>query len=547
LHEDFNQILLDSPKRLSAVAQKINSKLSKDDKLKLAMKNSKTYSINVKIDNTYYTTSLLPIFGIKNNIEGYLISYKKKADTKFISNFNLVTTSIFLALFIFIILVFTIYKKSKNITNQKNWFESINDTIGEGLYVMDTNGIIEYINPMACSILGYAKKELIGKCAHSLFHSHYINENVSQKDCPISKGVIENQEFYSAEELFTSKDGSIISVDISSKSILKDSNTSQIVTVFRDISEKKKAEKHMRLLTKALEASSNTIVITDKNALVKWANPAFKALTGYDIKDVVGKNPSEFANSGKHPKKFFKEMWDTILDKKAWKNEIINKRKDGSLYHEELSITPVLDENNEIQNFIAVKQDISERKRREKDIKHFAFYDTLTDLPNRRLLIKHLEQSMSALARTPKSIAVLFLDLDKFKSLNDTYGHDAGDDLLIQVANRLNDVVRKEDIVARIGGDEFIIVLDDLPGDLKKAKESTIIVSEKIIDAIKVPFILKNITYEITASIGVCIFNDELLKVNNIFKYADTALYEAKEQGRGKVCFHKDLNEDKTI
>ncbi len=148
----------------------------------------------------------------------------------------------------------------------------------------------------------------------------------------------------------------------------------------------------MLLLTKALEASKNTIVITDKNALIQWANPAFEELSGYDMAYTIGKNPSEFLNSGQQPQEFFEDLWATILDKRPWKNELINKKKDGSLYYEELSITPVLDENNEIQNFIAIKQDISERKKREDDVKHFAFYDALTDLPNRRLLIEHLEQ-----------------------------------------------------------------------------------------------------------------------------------------------------------
>ena len=542
LHEDPNQILKSSPKKLSINAKIINKKLQNNKKLQSALKEGKTYGTFIDIDNTSYSVSFIPLHGLSGKLKAYLIAYKP--DTHYPidkEEFILSTIAILISLAILLLQFTTIKNNYKKMLKQKNLSDSINNTLAEGLYVMNKDAIIEYVNPMASHILGYTQKEMVGQNAHNLFHSHYINDHLPQKDCPIFKGVIENQEFFSSEEFFTCKDGKIISVDISSKSLEKDNETSQIVTVFRDISEKRKIEKDMLLLTKALEASSNTIVITDKDAIVQWTNPAFEKLTGYEVKDIIGKNPKEFINSGKHPKEFFENLWNTILDKKPWKEELINKRKDGSLYHEELSITPVLDENNEIQNFIAVKQDISERKKRENDVKHFAFYDALTDLPNRRLLIEHLEQIMNTLARVRKSVAVLFLDLDKFKSLNDTHGHDAGDDLLIQIANRLNNTVRKQDIVARIGGDEFIIVLDDLPADFHQAKEHTKAISEKIRNTIKTPFELQNITYETTTSIGICIFNDELLKIDAILKRADIALYNAKENGRDNTCFYREI------
>ncbi len=543
LQEDANQFLQNSPKQLSPVTKQINKKLHFDKKLLKAMKNGQTYGTFVKIDGTHYEVSFLPMIGLNDKIEGYLISYKTIDSLPVTTNlFIIFPIVMILGAIIFIKLLLVVREKSNNIDYQKKWFNSITDTLAEGLYVMNTNGIIEYINPMACKILGYDKEELLGRCAHTLFHSHYINNHIPQSECPIFKNTMKNKEFYSTEEFFTCKDKKNISVDIISKSIIRDNEPHKIVTVFRDISQKKKIEQDMLLLTKALEASKNTIVITDKNALIQWANPAFEELSGYDMAYTIGKNPSEFLNSGQQPQEFFEDLWATILDKRPWKNELINKKKDGSLYYEELSITPVLDENNEIQNFIAIKQDISERKKREDDVKHFAFYDALTDLPNRRLLIEHLEQIITTLARVRKSVAVLFLDLDKFKSLNDAYGHDAGDDLLIQVSNRLNSTVRKQDIVARIGGDEFIIVLDDLPSDFHKAKEYTVAISEKIRNTIKTPFNLHDITYKTSTSIGICIFNDELLKIDTILKRADIALYEAKDRGRDNVCFFREIN-----
>ena len=542
LQEDSKKYLKESPKILSDMANKINQKLHLNKKLLIAMKNGQTYGTFVEIDNIYHEVSFLPMIGLAKQKEGYLISYQTITDIpiliKFFIFFPIVIT---IGTIIFIQLLLIIRKKTNTLDYQKKWFNSITDSLAEGMYVMNTSGIIEYANPMACKILGYDKKELIGKCAHNLFHSHYVNNHLAQKDCPIYNGVINNQEFYSSKEFFTCKDNTMICVDICSKSIVKNTDISQIVTVFKDISEKKEIEKNMLILTKALEASTNTIIITDKDAVVQWTNPAFEELTGYTMKDIIGKNPKELINSGEQTKEFYEDLWKTILNKKPWKSELINKKKDGKLYHEELSITPVLDENNEIQNFIAIKQDISERKKRENDVKHFAFYDALTELPNRRLLIEHLEQIINTLARVRKSVAVLFLDLDKFKSLNDTYGHDAGDDLLIQVASKLNSTVRKQDIVARIGGDEFIIVLDDLPTDFYQAKEYAKTISEKISTNIKTPFKLCNTTYKITTSIGICIFNDELLRIDAILKRADIALYKAKDTGRDNVCFYRDL------
>jgi len=549
LQEDANQLLKDSPKPLSKIVKQINKKLHLDKKLQDSIKKGKTYGTFVKIYDMDYEISFLPLTGIDKQVEGYLISYHKVEFMPIIIKFfTLFPVFIILLTLLFIKLLLVIKEKSDNLDYQQKWFNSITETLAEGLYVMNIHGEIEYVNPMACTILGYGKKEFLGKCAHTLFHSHYINEHTPLKDCPIFKETIKNKVFYSSEEFFTCKDGTVIPVDISSKSIVKNKETTQIVTVFRNISEKKKDEKRMLLLTTALEASSNSIIITNKDAIVEWANPAFEKLTGYDKKDIINKNPKEFINSGKQTKKFYENLWQTILNKQSWKNELINKKKDGSLYYEELSITPVLDKNNEIQNFIAVKQDISDRKKKEESIKHFAFYDTLTDLPNRRLLIEYLEQIVNTLKRNHKSVAVLFLDLDKFKDLNDLHGHDIGDSLLIQVANRLDDIIRKQDIVARIGGDEFIIVLDDLPNDINQAKEYTKQISEKIRNTIKAPFDLKGVVYKTTISIGIDLFNDKNLKIDTIIKQADTALYHSKEQGRDNITFYQDLtNKDKTF
>jgi PAS domain S-box-containing protein len=227
---------------------------------------------------------------------------------------------------------------------------------------MDSNAKINYINPSACKILGYKEDEILGKNAHNLFHSHYLNNNMKQADCPIFCGVMQNKSFISNKEYFLNSEGKNIPVALNSKLVLSAKNNLEIVSSFSDISVQKKLEDKSNLLIKALESSINCIVITNKDAYVEWANPAFEKLTGFKISEIIGKNPKEFISSRKQTKEFYSQMWKTILDKKPWRGELINKKKDGSLYDEELIITPVLDEKGEIVNFIAIKQDITYRK-----------------------------------------------------------------------------------------------------------------------------------------------------------------------------------------
>lgn len=539
LKEDTNPILPNSTKKLSKIASTINMKFHHNEKLHKAMKKAQAYGTFVKIDNAYYEVAFIPLIGLDSTTEGYLVSYQKNINVPLIiSRFFYFPFFMILTGGLFILLILLIRNKATTVNAQKKWFNLITETIGDGLYVIDSNSIIEYANPMTTKILGFSHEELIGANSHYLFHSHFINNNLAQKNCPIYTNVIQNNEFYSHEEFFTCKDGKTIPVDISATPTIEDENNQKIVVIFKDIQEKKKAESKMHMLTKALEASTNAIVITDIDGKIEWANPAFETLTNFKIEEVLFHNPKEFLASGKQSQLFYKKMWDTILSKKAWTGELINKKKNGSLYHEELTITPVLDENNEIEHFIAIKQDITERKAMEEEIRHSAFFDSLTSLPNRRLLREHLGKSIHSLARTQKSIAVLFIDIDKFKSLNDTYGHDAGDELLIKIANRLNALMRKEDIVARLGGDEFIIVLSSLPHDKNNALKITKMISEKVRETIKNPFRLNSTTYQTSASIGAYIFNDKNEKVDTILKNADIALYDAKSKGRDIVSFY---------
>ena len=300
-------------------------------------------------------------------------------------------------------------------------------------------------------------------------------------------------------------------------------------------------ESRLRLFEVALNSVANGIVITDINAHIQWVNPAFTQLTGFSLEEALGHKPGELTKSGKHNPAFYQSMWETILSGRAWHGEIVNRRKDGSLYDEALIITPVIDEDGTIRHFVAIMQDITERKQAEEQIHDLAFHDSLTQLPNRRLLNDRLEQTMAASKRSGRYGAVIFLDLDNFKPLNDTHGHDVGDLLLIKVAYRITSCVRETDTVARFGGDEFVVMLGELDVDKAESAVQASLIAEKIRTTLSEPYLLKIrhegkaetiVEHRCTSSIGVVLFIDHEASAEDILKWADMAMYQAKEAGR---------------
>ena len=297
----------------------------------------------------------------------------------------------------------------------------------------------------------------------------------------------------------------------------------------------------------ALAAAANAILIADREAVILWANPAFSRLTGYTLEETIGNPIKDMVKSGEQSVEFYETLWNTILDGRVWRGELVNKRKDGALYNEEMTITPVRSESDEITHFIAVKQDISERKRAEEQIYDLAFHDTLTKLPNRRLLNDRLEQNMAASKRSNRYGALLFLDLDNFKPLNDAYGHDVGDLLLVEVARRISNCVREVDTVARFGGDEFVVILSELDEDKTESTTQASVVAEKIRVALAEPYVLTiqpdgntgtTVEHHCASSIGVVLFINHEATPGDIIKWADLAMYQAKAAGRNLIQFY---------
>ncbi|MBN1537461.1 MAG: diguanylate cyclase [Anaerolineales bacterium] len=302
------------------------------------------------------------------------------------------------------------------------------------------------------------------------------------------------------------------------------------MVILRDITEQQEAQEQLRLSAKVFETTAEGIFITDKDSNIISANQSFSDITGYSFQEVVGKNAMQF-HSDHRDCEFYRQTWNSIAITERWQGEIWNRRKDGGIYTEWVTISTVKDDQGELTNYIVIFTDISSRKQSEERLKHLATHDPLTDLPNRDLFYDRLEQALMRARRNRVSentrwmIAVMLLDLDGFKLINDTLGHAQGDYLLQVVAKRLQNCVRMSDSVARLGGDEFTVVIENL-SDARNPS----LVAEKILKALAAPVLLAEKEYSITASIGISVYPIDGEDSISLLKHADIAMYRAKEK-----------------
>ena len=308
-----------------------------------------------------------------------------------------------------------------------------------------------------------------------------------------------------------------------------------LFSIVHDITERRQAEAQLRIAAAAFE-SQDSIVVTDADGVVLRVNRAFTASTGYTEADIVGQTP-DMLQSGRHSPAFYRSMWRSIQRSGSWNGEIWDRRKNGEIYPKWLTIAAVWGEDGKVSHYIGTHQDISERKKAEEKIMELAYFDQLTGLPNRTLLLDRLQQAMTAGARSGSRGALLFIDLDNFKALNDSHGHDVGDTLLKLVAQRLTDCVREGDTVARLGGDEFVVLLKILGEDEVEAATATEAVAEKIHVGLNQPYLFDAMAHHSTASIGATVFAGTQVSIDELMRQSDLAMYKAKDAGRNTFRF----------
>lgn len=299
----------------------------------------------------------------------------------------------------------------------------------------------------------------------------------------------------------------------------------------------RETEQGRRIAAEVFQAAAEGIIVTDDTPLIQSVNPAFSRITGYEADELIGRNPS-MLGSGHHDAEFFRKMWNGIGETGQWQGEIMNRRKDGQVYPAWLSISSVLDGNQQVFQYVGVCTDITERKAREDLIWHQAHFDILTDLPNRNLIYDRLTQQLIQAKRDRSMVLLLFIDLDHFKEVNDTYGHKTGDVLLQQVADRLRANVRESDTVGRLSGDEFTVILPRIHE--RRYAESIV---RKIAANCARPYAVEGRDMTVTASIGIAVYPQDAEAAETLLQYADAAMYAAKQAGRGTYRFYDDPGE----
>ena len=304
-----------------------------------------------------------------------------------------------------------------------------------------------------------------------------------------------------------------------------------LVGTIIDITERKQREARLREVEVVFNEIGEAIMVTDLDGIIQLVNPAFTRITGYQPEEAIGKTP-RLLKSGRHGPEYYLRLWQVLRQNSRWESEVWNRRKDGSIYPEWQSISVVYDEAGSPERYVSVFSDITRKKLTEEEVRYRANYDVLTALPNRNLLAERLEQALRQATRDQNSVALLFLDLDRFKEINDTLGHSIGDKLLCEVAARLRDAVRESDTVARLGGDEFVVVLPGLSNSLDVSN-----VVAKILLAMEQPCQIDEHRVFARSSIGITLYPEDGGDVETLFRNADLAMYQAKEAGRGSFRF----------
>ncbi len=395
------------------------------------------------------------------------------------------------------------------------------------------NGRFVECNDAAIHTLGYASKE------------QFLNTHPAQLSPPFQP---DGEESYAKAErmmaqaretglhrfewIHTRADGSSFTAEVT-LSVIDIADHQAIYCAWRDISDRKRADEALRLYAKVFEYGGEAILISDADNRIIAVNQALELDTGYTQKELLGKNPRTLSANKTSPETY-KMMWNALQDKDSgyWQGELWDLRKDGSTYPKWAAITAIYDTKGNITNYIASYTDISERKASEARIARLAHHDTLTGLFNRYSLENRLAQALLAARREKRQMAVIFIDLDRFKVINDTLGHHVGDLLLVEVAQRLSACVRESDIVARLGGDEFVVALTSIATDMDAAH-----VARKIIAAMEVPCVIEGKPLHTTPSLGISLFPGNGEDVDALMKNADTAMYHAKKKGRNNFQF----------
>ncbi|MBU0924403.1 EAL domain-containing protein [bacterium] len=391
---------------------------------------------------------------------------------------------------------------------------------------LDNKGLLTNVNKKWCDITGYTKDEAIGQK-----FSIFTDESYERLKA-LFKIFLENKKVENEKIRIKKKNGEIILASFTGN-LSNINGELKTHCIFKDITTEEKIEKKLKLSDIVFENTTEGILITNEENQIISVNNAFTTITGYTQEEVIGKNP-KILNSGKQDKEFYNNLWSDLHTTGQFKGEIWNRNKSGEIYPEWLNISIVKDSKGRILNYVAIFSDITKIKKSNEKIEFLAHHDPLTNLPNRLLLKARLDQSIAHANNAKEILAIMFIDIDNFKIINDTYGHSIGDKIINLVASRLKRNLRQDDTISRIGGDEFILVIENI-NDIKNIKK----IAHKILNDFNEPIKLQEYLFEITISMGITLFPNNGLNTEELIKQADTAMYSAKNAGKNQFQFYK--------
>ena len=403
------------------------------------------------------------------------------------------------------------------------------DASRDGIFGVDAEGVIDFVNPACLRFLGYQDADqLLGRGAHLLLHAPPERGGDDATHCPLCRAHAGGGVPRLDEAWLWRADGSRLPVEYRASPL----PGGGAVVSFSNEEERRRTEEGLLLLSRVVNQSSDIVFLTDAGGTIKYVNPAFERVTGYRRAEVVGRSASVL-RSGQHDDQFYRRLWRTIIAGGVYRDVIVNRRKDGSLYHEEKTISPIKDETGAITHFVSTGKDVTEERRARAELDHLAYHDPLTQLPNRLLFRDRLEQAVVRAKRQETLVAVMFLDLDNFKQINDSLGHAVGDKLLKTIARRLVRSVRNTDTVARLGGDEFTIIMEGVHHVSQVTR-----MARKLLEAVAHPLEVDRQQLGVTASLGIVLCPLDSQVVDVLIKNADTAMYHAKEMGKNTFSYY---------